>query len=203
MVTLKRFLKRGDVLLGLCICAVGGLVWIGDHFELNKSEWASWVQAIGSIAAIGGAIWIASEQARRDQRKAAVSEIQTELVAAQVLASLIGQAIIFAIDLEDGAKKTDAFVLMNTTKGLDALRVAAEGVLGRATSQQVVEAAMLLHNSMVTGQVVVGLALADRFSGRWADCTNEFKIQRQTLTSCDSKVALLISDLHSKLTEVS
>lgn len=203
METFKRFIRRGDVLLGLGIWAVAGLVAIGDHFELNKSEWASWVQAIGSIAAIAGAIWIAGEQARRDHRKAAATEIQTELAAAQVLASLIGQAAIFAIDLEDAATKTNSRVLMNTTKGLDALRVAAEGVMGRATSQEIVEAAMLLHNSMVTGQVVVGQAISSTDSGTWIACATEFKIQRETLTSCDNKIGLLIYDLQGKLSQFS
>lgn len=33
--------------------------WMVDnYFCLNKGEWASWVQAIGSILAVGAAAWV-------------------------------------------------------------------------------------------------------------------------------------------------
>jgi len=37
-------------------------------FCMQKSEWASWVQALGAIAAIGIAIWLAKMQAERSER---------------------------------------------------------------------------------------------------------------------------------------
>jgi hypothetical protein len=47
----------------LTVSALVIATWvIGSQFELNKGEWASWVQAIGSIAAILGAIWISNQQ---------------------------------------------------------------------------------------------------------------------------------------------
>lgn len=52
----------------IVLCAIVG---VGCYFvipwsSMNKSDWASWVQAVGSIAAIVGALWVASEQHRRD-----------------------------------------------------------------------------------------------------------------------------------------
>ena len=38
--------------------------------NLTSAEWAAWVQALGSIAAIGGAAWIAIHQAKLQQRNA-------------------------------------------------------------------------------------------------------------------------------------
>ena len=64
METFRRFIRRGDVLLGLGIWIVAGLVALGDHFDLNKSEWASWVQAVGSVAALAVAVFIMAKQAR-------------------------------------------------------------------------------------------------------------------------------------------
>jgi hypothetical protein len=44
------------------------LLWI-DHWTtcLQKSEWASWIQALGAIAAIIGAVWVSHRQERRQR----------------------------------------------------------------------------------------------------------------------------------------
>jgi len=43
----------------LLILLAGGTLWaLGYLWNLSKAEWASWVQAVGSIAAIGVAIWL-------------------------------------------------------------------------------------------------------------------------------------------------
>ncbi|MGH8857686.1 MAG: hypothetical protein ACREXG_06620 [Polaromonas sp.] len=44
------------------VAFVAVLITIGLLFDLNKSEWAAWVQAVGSIAAIVGAVWAARRQ---------------------------------------------------------------------------------------------------------------------------------------------
>ena len=45
------------------------LILLGIHFELSKSDWAGWVQAVGSMGAIGCALWVfrADKQDRRTQ----------------------------------------------------------------------------------------------------------------------------------------
>ncbi|MEV4782099.1 hypothetical protein [Burkholderia sp. LMU1-1-1.1] len=72
METFKRLIQHKGVWLGLGIWVLAGLVVIGDHFELNKSEWASWVQGIGSLAAILGAYAFTAKQhsdsVERDKR---------------------------------------------------------------------------------------------------------------------------------------
>lgn len=35
---------------------------LGNHYELTKSDWSGWVQAIGSVAALGVAIFVMSRQ---------------------------------------------------------------------------------------------------------------------------------------------
>jgi hypothetical protein len=54
------------VLVGV---SLGVFVGLGFHFCWNKSEWASWVQAVGSIAAILAAARIASWQASAAKRE--------------------------------------------------------------------------------------------------------------------------------------
>lgn len=51
------------ILFGLLVTL--NLVQLGIHAELSKSDWASWVQAFGSIAAIVGAIWISRIEGKR------------------------------------------------------------------------------------------------------------------------------------------
>lgn len=41
---------------------------LGNHYELTKSDWSGWVQAIGSIAAIIGAFWIAKNQHANERK---------------------------------------------------------------------------------------------------------------------------------------
>jgi hypothetical protein len=48
--------------------AISVILFLGFKFDLNKSEWASWVQAVGSISAILAAAAIASWQSHTAQQ---------------------------------------------------------------------------------------------------------------------------------------
>ncbi|VVE54132.1 hypothetical protein [Pandoraea terrigena] len=56
------------------VFAVGGVIAVRSVFCLSVSDWAAWVQAIGSIAAIMGAFAIANDQRKRDRDLRAESE---------------------------------------------------------------------------------------------------------------------------------
>jgi hypothetical protein len=61
MEKLKFWERVGGILATIAICLA---VWrIGGAFNLSKSDWASWVQAVGSILAIVGAFYIGKHQA--------------------------------------------------------------------------------------------------------------------------------------------
>ena len=53
---------RGDVLLACLIFVVLVMIGLGVHNKFNRSDWAAWVQAVGSIAALGVAIFIMARQ---------------------------------------------------------------------------------------------------------------------------------------------
>lgn len=56
----------------LALAASASLVLTGLRADLTKSDWAAWVQAAGSIAAIAVAFWIpwrASQHAKREQQQ--------------------------------------------------------------------------------------------------------------------------------------
>jgi hypothetical protein len=56
------------------VCAFGVQVWCFKS-SLSISDWAAWVQAIGSIAALGVAIWV-SKSGERAQRAEALLAAQ-------------------------------------------------------------------------------------------------------------------------------
>lgn len=79
----KKSLRRTLAII-VFVAVIAAAVWIGVGLQLNKNDWASWVQAVGSILAILGAWWltdrqhhlsIAREERRRDEVKANVVEI--------------------------------------------------------------------------------------------------------------------------------
>lgn len=48
----------------LLLFGVVDIIILGNQFDLSKSDWSGWVQAIGSIAALGVAIYVMSRQNR-------------------------------------------------------------------------------------------------------------------------------------------
>ncbi|MDO9420410.1 MAG: hypothetical protein Q7T66_07100 [Herminiimonas sp.] len=61
---MERALYTYGVIMLMAAASLAGYTWI-DWAQIDGDGWAVWVQAIGSITAIGAAIWIS----RRDQRR--------------------------------------------------------------------------------------------------------------------------------------
>ncbi len=61
--------KGYQVLLALLFLAFCTVLF--NFWPRNSEQWASWVQAVGSVAAIVAAIWIASEQHRTAEKREA------------------------------------------------------------------------------------------------------------------------------------
>lgn len=62
----------------LCVATLVGLAGTANLYNLSSSEWASWVQAIGSIAAIVGAFTVAHNQFMREQALQAERQREVE-----------------------------------------------------------------------------------------------------------------------------
>jgi hypothetical protein len=73
MTTIIKWLNN-PYSLGFLLCAavIADLISWGFVADLNKSEWASWVQGIGTIAAIAGTFLAADRQVTQQRRHAAV-----------------------------------------------------------------------------------------------------------------------------------
>jgi len=72
----QPLLSVPNIVLGLSVLFVGGLVIL--HVDLDSSEWASWTQAVGSIAAILSAVWISGRDTR-ERRKSESEAMQGAL----------------------------------------------------------------------------------------------------------------------------
>lgn len=60
-----RWLRNGL----LTVNAIAALLGTGLAAGLSKSDWASWVQAVGSIGAIIGAVWVGYRQSKQQREQ--------------------------------------------------------------------------------------------------------------------------------------
>jgi hypothetical protein len=82
----------------------GPLQWITTTFgHLQPDDWAAWVQAIGSVAAIGAAIWISSRQSRETKAREEAHCAELRRLAATYAedASAALKRAVESLDLED------------------------------------------------------------------------------------------------------
>ena len=54
----------------LIIVPLGGLVLFGHAYSLNSTDFAAWAQAVGSVSAIGIAIWLSHRTDQEEERAA-------------------------------------------------------------------------------------------------------------------------------------
>ena len=73
---LKTRLVRRVALTASIITA---LIASGFLVDLNKSEWAAWVQAVGAILAIFGSVWLASRATRSMERDRNIDTIKVNI----------------------------------------------------------------------------------------------------------------------------
>lgn len=86
---MKRTLVRNSLLAVTVLLALwtSGLRW-----DLSKSDWAAWVQAIGSIGAILGALWVFNRQVLAARALEDQKRDQDDLRKAEVVSQLFGTA---------------------------------------------------------------------------------------------------------------
>ena len=86
-------MKKTYVLLAIAL--IGGSVaiaLIGNHMGLTKDSWPGWVQAIGSIAALGVAIFVMSQQNKHAAKLLVDADKRASLRRAHAAAAIIDRA---------------------------------------------------------------------------------------------------------------
>lgn len=131
---------------------------IGDYFCLSKSDWASWVQAIGSIAAIAGAFLVGRHQ----------GEIQMEVAAKErrdllndhysTIKGVVDRAFQKCLNIEhyfrdDGPFGNLAFVISYSEDDFSsAIRLLTEAPIYELRSGELVEGILDLRDAMQSMQ---------------------------------------------------
>lgn len=76
----------------LVIFGVVDIAILGNQYELTKSDWPGWVQAIGSIAALGVAIFVMSRQNRHATQLLIDADKRALLRRAQAVSAIMDRA---------------------------------------------------------------------------------------------------------------
>ncbi|KAB8066242.1 hypothetical protein [Janthinobacterium violaceinigrum] len=76
----------------LGIFGVVDIVILGNHYQLTKSDWSGWVQAIGSIAALGVAIFVMSRQNAHSAKLLAEADVRVMARRAAAVSALVVRA---------------------------------------------------------------------------------------------------------------
>lgn len=142
-------------------------VFVGNYYDLDKNQWASWVQAVGSVMAILVAVWVswhqAESQRRHEQEKEAAelagmlrsvrAEVESSLLHAEAHIrplfeeALEGSPICFVFPMaEDSFPIFDAFIPKLGTIPDDALRTKIVSTFASARSFVLT---IRCHNDMV------------------------------------------------------
>lgn len=70
MIRIVKWLNN-PVLIAILVTAgvITDLVLLGQHYDLSKSDWATWVGSIGTVATLAGTIWLATAAERQRKRE--------------------------------------------------------------------------------------------------------------------------------------
>lgn len=91
--------------------SVTALIFVIALFKLTSSELASWVQAVGSIAAIWGALYVSNSQHRRQL----LSEKKSSVNKAKARMAVVKNAAEYGLSVASFARKTPPAVVFITT----------------------------------------------------------------------------------------
>lgn len=109
-------MEKNELPCWATLAIVAGLALIGVfiwQLPEKSSEWAAWVQAFGSIAAILGAFWIAESQRSDASRREEISHRRNQAAEASLLESLAAEAFLEVSNLMlycEKHKDNDLFV---------------------------------------------------------------------------------------------
>ncbi len=153
-------MKQASIWVVWAFIAIGVLGWalfvVLDHFEVK--EQASWVQAVGSVMAIGVAIWISELGHRRDRARADRAEVSEEVRVAWLAECATNEASAAILGIKDQVEAAQGLLVK-----VDTTRLAQAGELLRSVLQQ-----RLPHRAVnVTFLAVADVAEVEDLVSRW------------------------------------
>jgi len=129
METFKKWAKSPfGIGTAIAIAGIATFIFIGRWFNLNKSEWAYWVQALGSIGAIIGT-WYATKTQVEHAAASRMNEAKSnEIVNAQIAFDLASETYHALYSLHSKLRKAhdEGRRFSSGTQQLEALRLSIQ-----------------------------------------------------------------------------
>lgn len=136
----------------LMLALVAILVTIGQRMELARNDWAAWVQAIGSVAAIWGAFSIASSQLARERQLETERRHESERQRFRIVGVMFGKIETY-VDAVDGLT-VFPFLGLASTYPVDILEECIDDLRKMAPfempHEQLVMISYAVHRALIT-----------------------------------------------------
>lgn len=124
---LIRVLWKQSCVWLLLLIVAANLVNVGLDMDLSREHWASWVQAVGSITALGVAIFVMSKQNENALHVVRIADQRALVRRANAISALVSRAqnqtrsccdiILFNFMAGDAAQQRSAIVAAQTLMG--------------------------------------------------------------------------------------
>lgn len=166
----------------LLLAVVAGMICTGFAAGLGSSEWASWVQAVGSVAAIIGAIFIASSDSRHRRREV----YSVALIGASEMHFAI---TMMRRDIQDLANELGAADMVDFSLSQLNMVITALNAQSNWTSEQISVLAPLpnncaLHIAMAQGRITAIKILLEKAMGNSGLLSNKaFRVKHAEIAS--------------------
>jgi hypothetical protein len=218
-----RVVERATICILILFAAVGlhqvTAIFMQTHGwkGLSPSDWAAWVQAVGSIAAIAGAFQIAQSQHKREHqqaldradedRQAAINaELVVRTTAIQNLVQVASHALLSATHLVDKTESgTPPWDAGQYASHVEQIRVVLDSMISPSTNNLAVVASLQI--SLILTQIKADMQnaggsmrdeLIERSRTRVLDgydfLTNLINLQNSLIEICKRRGALLTID---------
>lgn len=136
------------------VAMIGLLTYFGWMARLNASEWASWVQAVGSISAILISLGLASFQNERQRRSERSREAANDLRIAMFAEAVVNDALTSVRAVERAQKRwpIDSDYLFNDGNRILAAQRLTQMVATQPLFRELISPVMKLHALLITVQ---------------------------------------------------
>lgn len=180
MTTISAWMKNTYVITVLLIVfTVVDLVLLGRYAELSKSDWASWVQAIGSIGAIIVAFLVADASSRRARAQAHEMEQRQIDRKHQSICAILDDAVLQCQEVLYEAELTDRLTKFSFLVTYDPIAFAAvltsiQAIpLHELSGYNAVRGISALRNAMIAIQRQVDIPTAETKPENFFDTPTE------------------------------
>lgn len=188
----------------LLVFVVGGLTYTGTAIDLNKSEWASWVQAVGAIVAIFAAVAISNFQLENQRRLDADREVQEAARLLTFADSVLKNALDAIEEVEKSQRKwaQGSGYIYHEAQQMEAALIMLRTMMQQPLPANIVSSAMLAHTSLLHvdagSKFLIGTGnfqANSRFDLFW----NDRKAESRKIGSAINQAIVIFNSTHGQI----